>query len=153
MSISDISLRQLQYAVAVADTLGFRRAAERCGVSQPTLSAQVQQLEAVIGVALFERDRNGVLVTVAGEEVVKRARRVLVETEDLLVAATRARDPFAGTFRVGVIPTIAPYYLPEVTQVLAREYPALRLVFREEKTDDTVRDLLAGALDAGLVAL
>ena len=153
MSISDISLRQLQYAVAVADTLGFRRAAERCGVSQPTLSAQVQQLEAVLGVALFERDRNGVLVTVAGEEVVKRARRVLVETEDLLVAATRARDPFAGTFRVGVIPTIAPYYLPEVTQVLAREYPALRLVFREEKTEDTVRDLLAGTLDAGLVAL
>ena len=153
MSISDVSLRQLQYAVAVADTLGFRRAAEHCGVSQPTLSAQVQQLEAVLGVTLFERDRNGVLITAAGEEVVKRARRVLVETEDLLAAATRARDPFAGTFRVGVIPTIAPYFLPEVTQILAQEYPALRLVFREEKTEDTVRDLWAGTLDAGLLAL
>lgn len=153
MAISDLSLRQLQYVVAVADTLGFRRAAERCGVSQPTLSAQVQQLEAVLGVSLFERDRNVVLVTAAGEEVVKRARRVLVETEDLLSAATRARDPFAGTFRVGVIPTIAPYYLPEVTQTLAKAYPQLRLVFREEKTEDTVRDLWAGTLDAGLLAL
>jgi len=153
MAISDVSLRQLQYVVAVADTLGFRRAAERCGVSQPTLSAQVQQLEAVLGVRLFERDRNGVLLTSAGEEVVKRARRVLVETEDLLSAATRARDPFAGTFRVGVIPTIAPYYLPEVTQALAKAYPQLRLVFREEKTEDTVRDLWAGTLDAGLLAL
>ena len=153
MSISDLSLRQLQYVVAVADTLGFRRAAERCGVSQPTLSAQIQQLEGVLGVTLFERDRRGVLLTTVGEEVVTRARRVLVETEDLLSAATRARDPFAGTFRVGVIPTIAPYFLPEVTQVLAKAYPALRLVFREEKTEDTVRDLWAGTLDAGLVAL
>jgi LysR family hydrogen peroxide-inducible transcriptional activator len=152
-SLQDLSLRQLQYAVAVADTLGFRRAAERCAVSQPTLSTQIQHLEEVLGVKLFERDRRRVLVTSAGEEVVTRARRILVDTEDLLAVATRARDPFAGTFRVGVIPTIAPYFLPEVTQVLARKYPHLRLVFREEKTEDTVRDLWAGTLDAGLVAL
>ena len=152
-SIHDLSLRQLQYVVAVADTLGFRRAAERCAVSQPTLSAQVQHLEEVLGVKLFERDRRRVLVTSAGEEVVTRARRILVDTEDLLAVATRARDPFAGTFRVGVIPTVAPYFLPEVTQVLAKKYPHLRLVFREEKTEDTVRDLWAGTLDAGLVAL
>lgn len=152
-SAHDLSLRQLQYVVAVADTLGFRRAAELCGVSQPTLSAQIQHLEHVLGVKLFERDRSGVLLTAAGEEIVTRARRVLVETEDLLAVATRARDPFAGTFRVGVIPTIAPYFLPEVTQVLAKKYPDLRLVFREEKTEDTVRDLWAGTLDAGLVAL
>jgi LysR family hydrogen peroxide-inducible transcriptional activator len=152
-SVHDLSLRQLQYVVAIADTLGFRRAAERCAVSQPTLSTQVLQLEEVLGVKLFERDRRRVLVTAAGEEVVVRARRILVETEDLLAVATRARDPFAGTFRVGVIPTIAPYFLPEVTQVLAKKYPHLRLVFREEKTEDTVRDLWAGTLDAGLVAL
>lgn len=152
-SVQDLSLRQLQYVVAVAETLGFRRAAERCAVSQPTLSAQVQHLEEVLGVKLFERDRRRVLLTSAGDEVVTRARRILVETEDLLAVATRARDPFAGTFRVGVIPTIAPYFLPEVTQVLAKKYPHLRLVFREEKTEDTVRDLWAGTLDAGLVAL
>ncbi len=152
-SLGDVSLRQLQYVVAVADTLGFRRAAERCAVSQPTLSAQVQHLEEVLGVKLFERDRRRVLLTAAGEEVVPRARRILVDTEDLLAVATRARDPFTGTFRVGVIPTIAPYFLPEVTQVLAKKYPHLRLVFREEKTEDTVRDLWAGTLDVGLVAL
>jgi len=146
-------LRQLQYVVAVAETLGFRRAAERCAVSQPTLSTQIQHLEAVLGVKLFERGHGGVIVTVVGEEIVARARRVLLETEDLIAVATRARDAFTGTFRVGVIPTIAPYFLPEVSQVLAKAYPRLRLVFREEKTEDTVRDLWAGTLDAGLVAL
>ena len=154
MSISDLSLRQLQYVVAVADTLGFRKAAERCGVSQPTLSAQIQQLEGVLGVTLFERGRSsGVLLTTAGEDIVARARRVLVATEDLLASATRSRDPFGGSFRVGVIPTIAPYYLPEVTQVIAKRFPQLRLIFREEKTEDTVRDLWNGTIDAGLVAL
>ena len=152
-SIRDFSLRQLEYVVAVADTLGFRRAAERCAVSQPTLSAQIQHLEGVLGVKLFERDRKRVLLTAAGEEVVARARRILVEADDLVAVATRARDPFKGTFRVGVIPTIAPYFLPQVTQILALAHPSLRLVFREEKTEDTVRDLWAGTLDAGLVAL
>lgn len=151
--LSDLSLRQLAYVVAVADELGFRRAAERVHVSQPTLSAQIQQLEEALGVVIFERDKKRVLVTSAGEEIVARARRVLVEAEDLLAAATRARDPFAGTFRVGVIPTVAPYYLPEVTEALASAYPDLRLVFREEKTEEVVRDLKTGALDAGLVAL
>src|SRR6478735_196598 len=107
----DISLRQLEYVVAVADTLGFHRAAARCNVSQPTLSAQVQQLESVLGVRLFERDRRRVLVTAAGAELVARARRVLLEADDLLATARGARDPLAGTFRIGLIPTIAPYLL------------------------------------------
>src|ERR1700756_5051638 len=109
---SDLSLRQLEYVVAIADTLGFHKAAARCHVSQPTLSAQVQQLEYVLGVKLFERDRRRVLVPAAGAEIVARARRVLVEAEDLVTAATNHREPFAGTLRVGVIPTVAPYLLP-----------------------------------------
>ncbi|HQY63277.1 MAG TPA: LysR substrate-binding domain-containing protein [Polyangiaceae bacterium] len=153
VSLQDLTLRQLQYVVAVADTLGFRRAAERCAVSQPSLSAQIQQLEAALGVVIFERDRRQVLVTPSGVELVARARRVLVEAEDLVAVATRARDPFTGTLRVGVIPTIAPYLLPDVAQALAEEYPALRLVFREDKTEDVTRALRAGALDVGLVAL
>jgi LysR family transcriptional regulator, hydrogen peroxide-inducible genes activator len=153
VAVHDLSIRQLEYVVAVADTLGFHRAAERCHVSQPTLSAQVQQLEAVLGTRLFERDRRRVLVTVAGQELVARARRVLLEVEDLLTVAARVRDPFAGTMRIGVIPTVAPYLLAEVTPALARDYPALRLVFREEKTEDVMRDLHSGALDAGLLAL
>lgn len=149
----DISLRQLEYVVAVADTLGFHKAASVCHVSQPTLSAQVQLLESVLGVRLFERDRRRVLVTPVGEELVARARRVLVEVEDLLASATRAQTPFSGTLRIGVIPTLAPYLLPEVTPAITRQYPAVSLVFQEEKTADIVKSLGDGTLDAGIVAL
>ena len=152
-SLNDLSLRQLQYLVAVADTLGFHKAAARCHVSQPALSAQVQQLELVLGVNVFERDRRHVLVTSDGAEIVARARRVLLEGEDLVAAAVRLRDPFTGTLRIGVIPTIAPYLLPEIVPALGREYPRLSLVFREEKTSEIVRDLGLGVLDGGLLAL
>src|SRR5215471_3543255 len=134
--LHDLSLRQLQYAVAVADTLGFHKAAALCHVSQPTLSAQVQQLESVLGLPLFERDRRRVLITPAGQEVVQRARRILLEVGDLIAAATRAREPFTGTLRIGVIPTIAPYLLPELTPKISAAYPKLAVVFREEKTSD-----------------
>src|ERR1044071_4270344 len=103
------SLRQLQYAVAVADTRSFRRAAEQCGVSQPSLSAQLAQLEDALGVRLFERDRRRVLPTPAGEDLIERARRVLVDADDLIEAAARAGDPLAGRLALGVIPTISPY--------------------------------------------
>jgi LysR family hydrogen peroxide-inducible transcriptional activator len=149
----DLSLRQLEYVVAVADVLGFHKAARRCHVSQPTLSAQIQQIESALGVQIFERNRRRVLVTTAGSEVVTGARRVLAEVQGIITAASGARDPFQGTFRIGVIPTIAPYLLPEVVPSVMARYPRLRLVFREEKTDDVVRELREGRLDAGLVAL
>lgn len=151
-TVIDLSLRQLQYVVAVADTLGFHKAAARCHVSQPTLSAQVQQIEAVLGVALFERDRRRVMVTAVGAEVVARARRVLVEVEDLIATAAKGRDPFSGVLRLGVIPTVAPYLLPMVTPAVHARYPDLSLVFREEKTEAVVRDVMDGSLDAGILA-
>lgn len=150
---TDLTLRQLQYVVAVADTLGFHRAAGRCGVSQPSLSTQVKQLEDVLGVVLFERDRRRVLVTPAGVAVVERARRALREVEDLVAAVGHLRDPLAGTLRLGVIPTIAPYLLPDVVPQVHAAYPSLKLVFREEKTDAVVDALRGGTLDLGLVAL
>ncbi|HVH47393.1 MAG TPA: LysR substrate-binding domain-containing protein [Labilithrix sp.] len=149
----DLSIRQLQYVVAVAETLGFHRAAQRCRVSQPTLSSQIQKLEDVLGVRIFERDKRRVLVTTAGEAVIQHARRVLVEVDDLLTAATEAKDPFSGTLRIGVIPTIAPYLLPFVTPAVAAQWPRLRLALVEEKTDELLVGLRAGALDAGLLAL
>jgi LysR family hydrogen peroxide-inducible transcriptional activator len=91
------SLRQLQYAVAVADTRSFRRAAQQCGVSQPSLSAQLAQLEGALGVRLFERDRRRVLPTSAGEGLIERARRVLVDADDLVDAARRLGDPPASS--------------------------------------------------------
>jgi LysR family transcriptional regulator, hydrogen peroxide-inducible genes activator len=148
----DLSIRQLQYVVAVADTLGFHRAAERCHVSQPTLSAQVALVERVLGVTLFERDRRRVLVTAVGREIVARARVVLLAVSDLITTADRAQDPFVGTVRIGVIPTVAPYLLPEITPALAKRFPGLKLVFREEKTDEITMHLDTGELDGGLLA-
>ncbi len=153
VSAHDLSPRQLQYVVAVAETLGFHKAAERCHVSQPTLSAQVKHLEDVLGVQLFERDRRRVLLTAAGAVVVAHARRVLLEIDDMISAAKQLIEPCSGTFRIGVIPTIAPYLLPDVVPAVRARYPKLQLVFREEKTDAVVADLREGRLDAGLLAL
>src|SRR5262249_58397968 len=117
------SLRQLQYAVAVADTRSFRRAAERCGVSQPSLSAQLAQLEGALGVRLFERDRRRVLPTPAGEGLIERARRVLVDADDLVDAARRLGDPLAGTLALRVIPTPSPHLPPAPAPAIRRAPP------------------------------
>ncbi len=147
------SLRQLQYAVAVADLLSFRKAAERCHVSQPSLSAQVALLEDVLGVRLFERDKKRVLPTPAGKELVERARRVLVDADELAAAAQRASDPFEGTLRIGVIPTISPYLLPAIAPALRRRYPRLSVIWTEDKTPALVEGLERASLDAALLAL
>ena len=152
-TLQDFTLRQLEYVVAVADALGFRRAAERCHVSQPALSAQVRQVEEALGVQLFERDQRRVLLTPAGEQVVARARRVLVEAADLLALAKGLGEPLSGPLRLGVIPTVAPYVLPEVVPALARAWPRLRLLIREETTELVVRGLEEGRLEVGLLAL
>jgi LysR family hydrogen peroxide-inducible transcriptional activator len=147
------SLRQLQYVVAVAEELSFRKAAERCHVSQPSLSAQLAQLEEALGVRLFERDRRHVLLTAPGRELLERARRVLLEADDLGEAARRAGDPLAGKLRIGVIPTISPYLLPSITPVLREQYPRLTLFWVEDKTAVLARRLDEGTLDAALLAL
>lgn len=149
----DLSLQKLQYVVAIADTLGFRKAAELCHVSQPALSAQVRELEETLGVKLFERDRRRVLVTAAGADLVARARRVLREAGDFVEAAVRLGDPLAGPLRLGVIPTIAPYLLPEAVPAVMARFPKLRLLFREEKTEVLVETLASGKLDAAVLAL
>lgn len=147
------TLRQLQYAVAVADELSFRKAAERCHVSQPSLSAQLAQMERVLGVRLFERDRRRVLITAPGRELVERARLVLRETDDLLTLARSSADPLAGTLRIGVIPTVSPYLLPRLAADLRRAFPRLTVAWVEDKTEVLVRSLEAGTLDASLLAL
>lgn len=148
-----VSLRQLQYIVALADTLSFNRAADECHVSQPSLSAQIAELERVLGVKLFERDHRRMALTVAGRDFVERARAVLRETDVLLETARRCTDPFSGTLRIGVIPTISPYLLPHLTPALHAAYPHLSLVWTEDKTHVLVRGLQSGTLDAALLAL
>lgn len=147
------TLRQLQYAVAVADTLSFRQAAERCHVSQPSLSAQLAQLESALGVRLFERDRKRVLPTEAGKDLVRRARQILIEADDFIVAAKHLGDPLTGTLRIGVIPTISPYLLPRIAPALRSHYPRLTVNWVEDKTEALLRQLDAGNVDAALLAL
>ena len=146
------SLRQLEYAVALADTLNFRKAAEQCHVSQPSLSAQLAELEEAIGVRLFERDRRHVLVTPQGAAVIARARVLVRHADDVEMSARDAADPFAGTMRIGIIPTVSPYLLPRIAPVLRRDYPRLRLLWTEERTAALANQLESGTLDAMLVA-
>lgn len=147
------TLRQLQYAVVVGEELSFRKAAQRCHVSQPSLSAQVAQLEEVLGVRLFERDRKKVLLTKGGRTLLTRARRLLLEADDLFEAGRLASDPLAGTLRLGVIPTISPYLLPPITPLLRKAFARLTLAWREDKTELLIQSLQAGTLDAALIAL
>jgi LysR family hydrogen peroxide-inducible transcriptional activator len=148
-----ISLRQLQYLVAVAETGSFRAAAEACHVAQPSLSAQVAQAEGALGIAVFERDRRGVIVTDAGAVFLVKARTVLAQSTDLMDLARELGDPYSGALRVGVIPTIAPYLLPDVAPLLRAQYPRLELVWTEEKTATIVERLERAELHAGVVAL
>jgi LysR family transcriptional regulator, hydrogen peroxide-inducible genes activator len=147
------SLRQLQYAVAVAEELSFRRAAERCHVSQPSLSAQLAQLEQALGVQIFERDRRRVLLTSAGQELIARARRLLGEADDLVLAASRTADPLSGTLRIGIIPTTSPYLLPAITRPLRTTFKRLTIAWREDKTENLLAALATGDLEAAIVAL
>jgi LysR family transcriptional regulator, hydrogen peroxide-inducible genes activator len=148
-----VTLRQLQYVLAVAEYGSFRRAAEACAVAQPSLSSQIAQLESAIGIRLFERLPRRVVVTEAGAAVIDRARRTLLAADDLVALADRARDPLAGTLRIGVIPTVAPYLLPEIAPALRAEFPRLQLLWAEEKTLPLLRSVSSGELDAGILAL
>src|SRR4051812_18626822 len=147
-----VTLRQLQYVVAVAEFKSFRRAAEACAVAQPSLSAQVAQLEGALGLPIFERSARGVAVTKAGAALLERARRTLLDADDLLATAERSRDPLSGMLNIGVIPTVAPYLLPEISTELRRKFPRLRLLWAEEKTPVLVEHIAAGKLDAGILA-
>jgi LysR family transcriptional regulator, hydrogen peroxide-inducible genes activator len=149
----DFTMRQLQYAVAVADLSSFRRAADLCHVSQPSLSSQIAQLESVLGVRLFERDRRRVLVTTAGSDVVERAREILLKVGDLTVSARRFVDPLTGVLRIGVIPTVSPYLLPRIASRLRARFHKLSISWTEDKTESLLKSLDAGTLDAALLAL
>lgn len=156
MSVPDISaitLRQLQYIVEVARLGGFRRAAQACHVSQPALSAQVAAAERQLGVQIFERDRRSVRLSPSGDQLVEQAQRVLVAAADLRELARQLADPFSGRLRLGVIPTIGPYLLPEITPPLAQALPKLTLTWSEARTEDLVQALRAGSLDAALLAV
>ena len=148
-----ITLRQLQYVVAVAEQKSFRKAAEACHVSQPALSAQVAQLERALDCKLFDRDTQRVVVSFAGRAFVERARAVLSLADTLVDETRRAADPLAGPLRLGIIPTVGPYLLPDVAQPLRVAFPKLRFTWVEERTAVLIKLLKDGELDGAIVAL
>lgn len=145
--------RQLQYLKLLDEHRSFSRAAEAAHVTQPTLSAGIAELERIIGAALVDRARSGVILTAAGEDAVRRAKLILAQAEDLVQAARSAGRPLTGRFRLGVIPTIAPFLLPRALPLLRTEFPELRLFLREDLTPRLIAALRSGALDAALIAL
>ncbi|HYC05292.1 MAG TPA: LysR substrate-binding domain-containing protein [Azospirillaceae bacterium] len=148
-----LTLRQLRYLVSVADHLHFGRAAQANHVSQPSLSAQIQQLEELLGVTLVERTQRRVLLTPAGEQAVARARAILAAVDDLAAGAKASSRPLSGELRLGVFPTLGPYLLPRVLPGLRQAYPDLRLYLREDLTERLLERLRGGDLDACLLAL
>lgn len=144
-----LTLDQLRYLVALAEEGSFTRAAERVYLTQPALSVQIRKLEEALGTRLFDR-RKGTL-TEAGRVAVAQARRVLEEVERLRLLVQGEEACFQGPFRLGVIPTLAPYLLPRLLPELKARYPRLSLSVREELTPGIVRGLEEGSLDAGLV--
>ncbi|MCX7630924.1 MAG: LysR substrate-binding domain-containing protein [Geminicoccaceae bacterium] len=147
-----VSLRDLSYLVAVAETGQFGEAARRCHVSQPTLSMQLKKLEERFGAALFERGPRGAVPTPLGERVIAQAKIVLREVARLEELARGDGDPFAGPLRLGVIPTSGPYLLPLVLPGLKQAYPRLRLVLREATTARLLVQLAQGELDAAILS-
>ncbi|MDE2403526.1 MAG: hydrogen peroxide-inducible genes activator [Sphingomonadales bacterium] len=141
------TLRQFAYLVAVADHRHFRRAADACAVSQPTLSQQLRALEARLGVTLVERNESPVQLTPIGREIATRARRILLDVKDVEALARRARHGMAGTVRFGVTPTLGPYLLPAIVAQLHRRFPDMRLYIREGIPDEQARELARGELD------
>jgi len=146
------TLRQMQYFVALAETGSFSRAATACHVTQSTLSDAIRQLEETVGVSLIDRSNRTLVLTAAGEEAERRMKALLVDARELVDAARSNQSALSGRIRLGVIPSIAPYFLPRALPKLRRAYPDLRLHLREDLTRTLLDDLRAGRLDICLIA-
>jgi len=149
----NFTLKQLRYFEAVALHGHFGRASEACSISQPALSLQIKELEAIVGQPLFERGGRHVHLTGFGQEFAQRARAILRNSEDLSDWTRAARDGLVGRLRIGVIPTIAPYLLPRFVATLTAEHKDLDIHIRESQTDRLVQEVSDGRIDAAIVAL
>jgi LysR family hydrogen peroxide-inducible transcriptional activator len=153
LSLAGLLLRDVEYFVAVAETQHFGRAAERCAVSQAGLSEQIRKLEALLGVALFERTTRRISLTPEGEALLVEARGLLDAARALLNAAQRRSEPLDGSLRLGVIATLGPYYLPALLREVRQGFPQLDLKLEEGRTAFLIEALRDAELDAVLLAL
>jgi len=147
-----MNLRDLKYIIAVADCNHFGKAAERCFVSQPTLSGQIKKVEQELGVAIFERTNRSVDITAVGREILHHARLMMEQADAIQQLALAHQDPIAGPLRVGAIPTLSPYLMPLILAPLRKSHPQMKLVLSEELTDVLLRRLSNHEIDAALLA-
>ncbi|NQW08332.1 MAG: LysR family transcriptional regulator [Alphaproteobacteria bacterium] len=148
MAMRGLSLRDLEYLVAVAEHGHFGRAAASCGVSQPSLSAGIRKVEDILGLRVFERASRRVLLTRDGALAIERARHVLAAADRFLAPVAEADDPLSGVFRLGAITTVGPYLFPHALAPLRSAHPRLELQIEEGLTSHLVARLRVGALDA-----
>jgi LysR family hydrogen peroxide-inducible transcriptional activator len=147
-----MNLRDLKYIIAVSETNHFGRAAERCFVSQPTLSGQIKKLEDELGVTIFERTNRSVEITPVGLEIVNYARQIMEQADAIQQVALAHQDPLSGPLRVGAIPTLSPYLMPLILAPLKKQHPQMQLVLSEELTDTLLERLHNHEIDAALLA-
>ena len=150
--VGAVNLKDLNYLVVLADTCHFGQAAERCFVSQPTLSGQIKKLEEELGVTLFERTNRSVETTPVGDTIVEHAKRILEQVKVLRQLAQSHQDPLVGPLRMGAIPTLSPYLMPLILKPLKKRYPQIKLVLSEELTDILLARLVNHEIDAALLA-
>ncbi|MEY2747865.1 MAG: hypothetical protein RL112_2907 [Planctomycetota bacterium] len=153
IDLTAVSLAELRYLVALCDEASFSKAAQSCGVSQPTLSEAIRKLEATLKVPLVERGAKQVEPTAVGAEVAATARAILDGVASIGSIAERGAEPLSGALSLGVIPSLAPYLLPWLLPALRRRFPRLKLAFRELKTQELLAQLAAHEIDAGILAL
>ncbi len=148
-----MNLRDLKYLVAVNDHRNFRKAAESCHISQPTLSMQLKKLEEYLQVQLIERDNRNVMMTDAGLQVVQRAKEILKLEDEIKKLSENHRNPLAGDIKLGAFPTLAPYYFPKIVPFINRNFPDVSLYLVEEKTEKLIEMLDRGEIDAAFLAM
>ncbi len=148
-----LTLKHLRYFDALARQRHFGRAAEACAITQPALSLQIKELEGMLGAPLVERSARQVRLTALGEDFIGRARPILLAVEELEDVARASQGPLAGRLRLGIIPTVAPYLLPEIIAAISDRFPELDLRLRESVTRSLIDDLLDSRLDLAVVAL
>ena len=147
-----MTLTELKYVIAVARERHFGRAAESCGVSQPSLSVAVKKLEDELGVSIFERRSTDIALTPIGQEIASQATKVVEEARRIAEIARQGRDPLSGPLRLGVIYTIAPYLLPSLIREMSHDAPRMPLILEESFTTELLNKLRTGALDAAIMA-
>lgn len=148
-----MNLRDLGYLIAVADLKNFSRAADHCAISQPTLSTQIKKVEDYLGVQIFVRERNSVSMTTLGEEIIQVARRMLHDVHHIREIAAHGQNPYDGKLSLGAFPSLASYALPEYVFKIKQNFPDLKMLVVEEKTELLINLLLTLKLDVALLAM